>query len=137
MPRPYPQEFRENGIRVARNRELDTRRADIAKDFGISESCLHGRLKFADVEDGIKPGMTAADNAELRAATKRIPVTVTCRVLKIARQPVGAGNAFGCLVNVLVVGVGACGGGAGASKLTRSRWVGRCGGWFRLRGGTR
>ena len=72
MPKPYPREFREDVIRVARNREPDTRLADIAKDFGISESCLNGWLKAADVEDGIKPGLTVAEQAELRAAKKRI-----------------------------------------------------------------
>ncbi len=72
MPKPYPREFREDVIRVACNREPDTRLADIAKDFGISESCLNGWLKAADVEDGIKPGMSVAEQAELRAAKKRI-----------------------------------------------------------------
>ena len=32
----------------------------------------NGWLHQADVEDGIKPGSTAAENAELRAARKRI-----------------------------------------------------------------
>ena len=72
MPRPYPQEFREDVIRVARHREPDVRLKDIAADFGISESCLANWLAAADVEDGIKPGTTAAENAELRAAKKRI-----------------------------------------------------------------
>ncbi len=72
MPKPYPQEFREDVIRVTRNREPDTRLADIAKDFGISESCLNLWLKAADVENGIKPGVTVAEQAELRDAKKRI-----------------------------------------------------------------
>ena len=72
MPRPYPREFREDVIRVARNREPDVRIKDIAKDFGISESCLTNWLAAADVEDGIEPGTTAAENAELRAAKRRI-----------------------------------------------------------------
>ncbi|MFP5257241.1 MAG: transposase, partial [Acidimicrobiia bacterium] len=72
MPRPYPQEFREDVIRVARNREPGVRLKDVASDFGISESCLINWLATADVEDGIKPGATAAENAELRAAKKRI-----------------------------------------------------------------
>lgn len=72
MPKPYPREFREDVIRVARNREPGVRLRDIAADFGISESCLVGWLKTADVEDGIKPGPTAAENAELREAKKRI-----------------------------------------------------------------
>jgi len=72
MPRPYPREFREDVIRVARNREPDVRLKDIAPDFGISESCLANWLKAADVEDGITPGVTAAEQAELRDEKRRI-----------------------------------------------------------------
>ncbi len=72
MPRPYPREFREDVIRVARNRGPGDQLKTIAADFGISESCLALWLKSADVEDGIKPGTTAADHAELRDAKKRI-----------------------------------------------------------------
>jgi len=72
MPKPYPREFREDVIRVARNREPDVLLKTIAADFGISESCLANWLKAADIEDGLKPGTTAAENAELREAKKRI-----------------------------------------------------------------
>lgn len=72
MPKPHPREFREDVIRVARGREPGVRIKDIAKDFGISESCLNNWLTRADVEDGIKPGTTAAENAELREAKKKI-----------------------------------------------------------------
>jgi transposase len=44
----------------------------IATDFGIAESCLRNWLRQADVEDDRKPGMTGAENAELREARKRI-----------------------------------------------------------------
>ena len=64
MPKPYPREFREDVIRVARGREPDVTLKSIAADFGISESCLTNWLSAADVEDGIKEGTTAADNAE-------------------------------------------------------------------------
>ena len=72
MPRPYPREFREDVVRVARSREPDVRLRDIAADFGISESCLINWLKAAEVEDGVKPGRTALDNTELRVANRRI-----------------------------------------------------------------
>ena len=72
MPKPYPREFREDVIRVARNREPDVLLKTIAADFGISESCLNGWLRAADVEDGIKPGTTAAENEELKTAKRRI-----------------------------------------------------------------
>ena len=60
-----PQGVREDVIRVARRREPGAHLKDIAADFGISESCLNGWLKTADIEDGIKPGTTAAENADL------------------------------------------------------------------------
>ena len=72
MPKPYPREFREDVIRVARNRDPDVMLKTIAADFGISESCLANWLKAADVEDGIQPGTTAAENEELKAAKRRI-----------------------------------------------------------------
>ena len=72
MPKPYPREFREDVIRVARGREPDVLLKTIAADFGISESCLNLWLKAADVEDGIKPGTTAAENEELKTAKRRI-----------------------------------------------------------------
>ena len=72
MPKPYPKEFRDDVVRVARNREPGQQLKQIAVDFGISESCLAGWLKTADVEDGTKPGTTATENAELVAARKRI-----------------------------------------------------------------
>jgi transposase len=72
VPKPYPQEFRDDVVRVARHREPGVLLKQIAADFGISESCLTNWLAKADVEDGIKPGATTADNAELREAKKRI-----------------------------------------------------------------
>jgi transposase len=72
MPKPYPREFREDVIRVARSREPGVHLRDIASDFGISESCLNNWLKRADVEDGIKPGTTAAEHAENRELRKRL-----------------------------------------------------------------
>jgi|GEM_PF-2033809 len=51
MPAPYPQEFREDVVRVARNREPGQKLSVIAKDFGISECCLTNWMRQADVED--------------------------------------------------------------------------------------
>ncbi|WP_289017250.1 transposase [Aeromicrobium sp. REDSEA-S32_B7] len=72
MPKPYPREFHEDVVRVARSREPGHLSKYIAADFGISESCLANWMKTADVEDGLKPGTTAAENSELREAKKRI-----------------------------------------------------------------
>lgn len=65
-------EFREDVIRVARNRGPGVHLKDIAADFDISESCLANWLKTADVEDGTRPGTTAAENEDLKAARRRI-----------------------------------------------------------------
>ncbi|ROZ42926.1 transposase [Rhodococcus sp. WS3] len=72
MPKPYPREFREDVVRVARSREPGTLLKQIAADFGISESCLTGWLKVADSEDGIKSGTTGEDVVENRELRKRI-----------------------------------------------------------------
>ncbi|GAA1505831.1 transposase [Nocardioides humi] len=72
MPKPYPQEFRDDVVRVARNREPGVHLKQIAADFGISESCLTNWMKTADVEDGVKPGSTGAENTENRELKKRI-----------------------------------------------------------------
>lgn len=72
MPKPYPREFRDDVVRVARNREPGVHLKQIAADFGISESCLNGWLKAADVQAGVKPGLTNEQNAENRELRKRL-----------------------------------------------------------------
>jgi len=69
MPEAFPLEFRRDVVGVARRREAPM--SQIAKDFGISESCLHRWLKLADVEDGLRPGITQAEAAEMRELKKR------------------------------------------------------------------
>jgi transposase len=46
--------------------------AQVGKDFGIGESGLTNWIAVANREDGIKPGPTASELAELREAKKRI-----------------------------------------------------------------
>ena len=70
MPAPHPKEFRDDVVAVARRGDAPV--AQIARDFGISESCLRNWLAKADVEDGVRPGVTSAENAELREARKKI-----------------------------------------------------------------
>ena len=70
MPKPFPPEFRRDVVAVARS--SDAPMAQIARDFGISESCLTNWLRAADVEDGIRPGTTSAENEDLKAARRRI-----------------------------------------------------------------
>ncbi|WP_156913841.1 hypothetical protein [Brevibacterium album] len=37
MPKPYPKEFRDDVINVARNRDSHTTLAQVAKDFGLHD----------------------------------------------------------------------------------------------------
>jgi transposase len=71
VPKPYPREFRDDVIAVARRREGGVTLAQIAKDFGISEGCLANWLKADDVEGGRKPGATDAERAEVRELKRR------------------------------------------------------------------
>ncbi len=70
MPKPFPEEFRRDVVAVARKGEAPL--TQIAKDFGISQSCLKNWLKRADIEDGARPGATPEESTELREARKRI-----------------------------------------------------------------
>ncbi|MCI4066313.1 IS3 family transposase [Micromonospora sp. R77] len=123
MPKPYCREFRDDVVRVARDREPGVTVEQIAKDFGVHPMTLFKWLRQANVDAA--PGTAGSESAELREARKRIrlleqenevlrraaaylsqahlpkrlyplvselaadgiPVAVTCRVLKIARQP--------------------------------------------------
>ena len=69
MPKAFPIEFRRDVVAVARKGEAPL--SQIAKDFGISESCLHRWLKLADIDEGARPGVTSSESGELRELRKR------------------------------------------------------------------
>jgi len=69
VPKPYPREFRDDVVAVARKGEAPLKQ--IAKDFGISEGCLHNWMKAADVEDGVRPGFVREESEQLRELKKR------------------------------------------------------------------
>ncbi len=87
MPKPFPAEFRRDVIAVARQGNQSM--AQVARSFGISESCLNRWLRIADREDGIGDstggtsasalssdaaagGDLEAENRELRRRTKQL-----------------------------------------------------------------
>jgi transposase len=76
VPKPFPAEFRRDVIAVARKGEASV--SQVARDFGISESCLQRWLRIADREDGLVPpasgdrGSGGKDSdAELRELRRR------------------------------------------------------------------
>ena len=76
MPKPYPAEFRRDVIAVARQSDRSIR--SVAKDFGISETCLQRWLRIADREDqaatggGATGGGVAASPAEVEAELRAL-----------------------------------------------------------------
>ena len=72
MPKPYPKEFRDDVVRVARGREPGVTVEQIAKDFGVHPMTLFKWLRQADIDDGAKPSPSRVDSVELRDARKRI-----------------------------------------------------------------
>lgn len=72
MPRAYPQEFKDDVVRIVRQGDLTI--AQVARDFGISETSVSNWVAKADVEDGKRPGVTVKESAELKEARKRIRI---------------------------------------------------------------
>jgi transposase len=72
VPKPYPREFRDDVVRVARNREPGVTVEQIATDFGVHPMTLWKWLQRAAVDDGSKPGLSSTESAELREARQRI-----------------------------------------------------------------
>lgn len=70
MPRAFPREFRDDVVAIARRREAPF--AQIARDFGISETTVQNWVSKAEVEDGVRPGVTSAELAENRELKKRV-----------------------------------------------------------------
>ena len=69
MPKNFPPEFRRDVVRVAR--KGDATRAQIAKDFGISEQSLYRWMQQADIDDGVRGGVTTTESVEARDLKKR------------------------------------------------------------------
>lgn len=72
MPKPYPREFRDDVVAVARRRDPGVTLEQIAADFGIHAMTLSNWIKKADIADGRRDGVTETESADLRDARRRI-----------------------------------------------------------------
>ena len=73
MPKPYPSEFREDVVRVARGREAGVSLEQGATDFGVHPMTLHKSGCVVRLSgDGVRPGVSRGEAQELREAKKRI-----------------------------------------------------------------
>ena len=69
MPKKFPAEFKRDVVAIARRGQLT--QAEIASDFGISETTLRRWLKQADIDDGKADGVTSAEQDELVQLRRR------------------------------------------------------------------
>ena len=72
MPKPYPDEFRDDVVRVARNRESGVTIEQIAKDFGVHPMTLTKWMRNAENGDSTTPGQSRSDTVENRELRKRV-----------------------------------------------------------------
>lgn len=73
MPKKFPPEFKRDVVAVARRGDLTI--AEVAADFDISPESVRRWMRQADIDDGIKDGLTSAEQAEivqLRRKTRRL-----------------------------------------------------------------
>ena len=73
MPKKFPPEFKRDVVRVARRGDLT--RAEVAADFDISVESVRRWMRQADIDDGVKDGLTTAEQAEvvqLRRENRRL-----------------------------------------------------------------
>ncbi|ALM43671.1 hypothetical protein P405_17595 [Streptomyces sp. FR-008] len=92
MPKPYPKEFREDVVRVARNREPGVTLEQIAADFGVHPITLSKWLRRADTDGGARPATASGESAELREAPNRLWLT------DITEHATGEGKLYLCAV---------------------------------------
>ena len=71
MARAYPQEFRQDVVRVARGRGPGVTVEQVARDFGVHPMTVYKWLRQAEVDEGSRPGTSRAESAELRDLRRR------------------------------------------------------------------
>jgi transposase-like protein len=73
MPKRFPPESKADVVRVARRGDLSI--AEVAADFDISVESVKRWKRQADIDEGIKDGLTSAEQAEtvqLRRHVRRL-----------------------------------------------------------------
>jgi transposase-like protein len=65
VPEPYPREFRDDVVRVARNRGLGVTVEQIAEDFGLHPMTLFTWLRQADIDDGARSGAGRVESVSI------------------------------------------------------------------------
>ena len=77
VPKKFPPEFKRDVVTVARRGDLTI--AEVAADFDISEESVRRWMRQADIDDGIKDGLTSTEQQEvvrLRRENRRLEMEV-------------------------------------------------------------
>ena len=92
MPRAHPPEFRRWAVELAHSKEQPV--SQIAVDLGISDSCLRGWLKQADIDEGRRSGgLATAERDELVKLRRELRVAkLEVEILKRAAAYFAAEN---------------------------------------------
>jgi transposase-like protein len=69
MPKKYPPEFKADVARVARRGDRPL--AEVAADFDVSLESVRRWKRQAEIDDGMKDGLTAAEQSELVQLRRR------------------------------------------------------------------
>jgi transposase len=94
MPRPHPPEFRQRAVELARLREKPI--AELARDLGISDSCLRSWMHQADLDEGRRSdGVSSAEREELVRLRREL------RVAKLENEILKRAAAYFAAENVL------------------------------------
>lgn len=72
MAKRYPEEFKADVVAIARGRDAGVSLEQIAADFGVSKASLKTWMRQADINDGVRPGVTREQAVEERELRKRI-----------------------------------------------------------------
>lgn len=63
MPRKFPPEFKRDVVAVARRGTIPI--PEVAADFDISEASVRRWMAQADIDDGLKDGLTTSEQNEI------------------------------------------------------------------------
>ena len=63
MPKKFPPEFKRDVVTVARRGDLTL--AEVAVDFDVSVESVRRWMRQADIDDGVRDGLTTAEQSEL------------------------------------------------------------------------
>ena len=69
MPKKFTQEFKRDVVRAARRGDLTIN--EVAADFDVAPESVRRWMRQADVDDGVKDGLTTAEQSEIVQLRRR------------------------------------------------------------------